>query len=388
MKIAALVATMTLVGAVERTHAATSAEAFDFTIHQPYVHSRALGMGGAFTAVADDYAAIYYNPAGLAWLNDWQLNLELRAMVDKDVLELKEDIDKLGGSKDANKISETLQKNYGKHFSSRLPTIGMHWVKPRWGFSITPVDLNLEMEVHQTVGPALSVVGTQDTTIALAYARSPKWSSKHKFGLGLTLKAIYRGYFNRSLNAVDLAFDKDILKPEDAGEGFTVDGDLGFLFKPEISARGFLGFFRFLRPTFGLTVRNVADYGFTSNFHLIDDHSGEPPRLQRRLDVGTMWELPDWWVFKSRFAFDVRDIGHDQWTTRKGLHAGVEFLWKLFGWWQGGWRAGLNQGYLTFGFTGKLGVFQLDVATYGEEVGSSETKKESRRYMAKASLDF
>ena len=30
--------------------------------------ARALGMGGAFVAVADDANAIYYNPAGLAYM--------------------------------------------------------------------------------------------------------------------------------------------------------------------------------------------------------------------------------------------------------------------------------------------------------------------------------
>jgi hypothetical protein len=34
-----------------------------------YPGSRALGMGGAFVALSDDYSGIYYNPAGLARLN-------------------------------------------------------------------------------------------------------------------------------------------------------------------------------------------------------------------------------------------------------------------------------------------------------------------------------
>jgi len=34
-----------------------------------YQGSRALGMGGAFTALSDDWTALHYNPAGLAFLN-------------------------------------------------------------------------------------------------------------------------------------------------------------------------------------------------------------------------------------------------------------------------------------------------------------------------------
>jgi len=34
-----------------------------------YLSGRALGMGGAFVALSDDYSGIYYNPAGLAHLN-------------------------------------------------------------------------------------------------------------------------------------------------------------------------------------------------------------------------------------------------------------------------------------------------------------------------------
>ncbi len=38
--------------------------------------ARAIGMGGAFTAVADDFSAIYYNPAGLAQIEGWTINVD------------------------------------------------------------------------------------------------------------------------------------------------------------------------------------------------------------------------------------------------------------------------------------------------------------------------
>ncbi len=41
------------------------------------VGARALGMGGAFRAVADDWSAAYWNPAGLAYLDENQLDLTI-----------------------------------------------------------------------------------------------------------------------------------------------------------------------------------------------------------------------------------------------------------------------------------------------------------------------
>ena len=44
--------------------------------------------------------------------------------------------------------------------------------------------------------------------------------------------------------------------------------------------------------------------------------------------------------------------------------------------------------YLTAGFGAKLGIFQLDLATWGEEAGTSSNPVESRRYMLEMSIDF
>jgi hypothetical protein len=365
----------------QRVQAASVGSVTDWTIHQDYMSSRAMGMGNAFTAVADDYSALLYNPAGLARLKEGEVNLELRAALDPNVLKLVKDIQSVSKSSNVADMADLLQKSYGSHYGLRGPTIGAFWAGPGWGLAIIPVDLSLDMEIHQVAGATLDMVANQDTTIAYGRGWDVNWFEGHHISLGVTAKAIYRGYFNKSFLASELMLDSTLLRPEDASEGFTVDGDIGMLWTPKWEKP-------WLKPTLGVTVRNVADYGFKSNFHLLDKASSQAPDLQRRVDVGTLFETPDWWIFKTRVAADIRDIGHDNWTWKKGLHLGGEFLWKVRSWWQGGWRIGVNQGYFTAGFTGVLGIFQAELATYADEVGSSQTPMANRRYMLKLALDF
>lgn len=376
---------LTLFVSPSTAHADTSGEVKDFTIYQPYVSPRALGMGNAYTAVADDYAAIFYNPAGLARLEEGEVNLGLGAAVDSKFQKLYSDIDTASKTGQVDDVRKVLEANFGEHYSARAGLLHAFWARPKWAIAIIPVDLSLEMDIHQLAGAALNVVATQDTTIAYARGWDVKWFDQDRMSLGITGKAVYRGYYNKSFLAPDLVGNNNILRAEDAAEGFTADADFGALYTPHISPSSWL---RILKPTFGFTVRNIADYGFSTNFHLIDKNSKKPPGLGRRFDLGTMFELPDFWIFKTRMAADIRDMGHENWTFKKGSHLGFEFLWKIRSWWQGGWRVGLNQGYFTAGFTGKLGIFNLDLVTYAEEVGPSDQPHASRRYMAKTSLDW
>ncbi len=49
--------------------------AADFSFHEP--SARAAALGGAFTARADDATALFYNPAGLAFLGGWRLKTNI-----------------------------------------------------------------------------------------------------------------------------------------------------------------------------------------------------------------------------------------------------------------------------------------------------------------------
>lgn len=364
-----------------------AAKVLDYTIHQEYTSTRALGMGNAFTAVADDHSALFYNPAGLARRDNGQLRMLLRGGMDDKYLPLLDDIEKVSKIEDETEkqaaMAALLQKNYGKHYYFRIPTIGGIWVRPGWGFAFIPADLSVDIAIHQQIGPTLNVNGYLDSTLAYGYAKDYSWFGKsNRFSLGATVKAIHRANISQAILAAELAADSDIFDKKEANEGLTIDADIGTLFTPRVGKNAFF------KPTYAFVVRNIADYGFTTNFHMIDKDSNEPPKLQRRLDFGSKFQLPTFWVFDPHFQLDVRDVLHSNWTWKKGVHAGAEMYWKMYNWWKGHWAVGINQGYWTAGLGMRMAIFQLDIASFGEEVGTSSVPKESRRYMAEMSLDF
>ena len=303
--------------------ATTSVKSLDFTIHQEYTSTRALGMGNAFIAVADDHSSLFYNPATLAFRKDGHLRMFVRGGAAPESLELFDEIDKAGKAEDdekAQEYSDLITKHYGDHFYYRVPTIGGVWVRPNWGIALIPADLSLDASVHRQVGPMLNVNLYLDSTLAFAYAKKLNWINKHhQLSWGTTLKAVHRVHVGQMLSAGMLADGADPFDTSHANEGLTGDIDLGFFWKPPAG-----GFLKYMAPSFAFVGRNLVDYGFTKNFHFIDEDSGEPPKLQRRFDVGSKWQLPTFWVFDPHFALDVRDIGHENWTPKKGSHLDLE----------------------------------------------------------------
>ena len=367
-------------------------KALDFTIHQEYTSTRALGMGNAFTAVADDHSAIFYNPAALAFRTDGHFRMFLRGGTDANAKQLFDEIDDLDSLPEAEQeqaASDLLVSHYGQHFYLRAPTMGAVWVRPNWGIAFIPADLSVDMAVQRNIGATLHLNAYFDSTLAYSFARKLKWLPKtHDLAYGITFKAVHRIYMGRVIFAPDLVENTDVLDKNQAAEGLTGDVDIGTMWKPPVPKKGFFKFLKYMEPTFAFVGRNLIDYGFKQNFHVVSDLDTEPPHLVRRFDFGSKWQLPHVWVFDPHFTADVRDMAHPNWSLKKGLHFGAEFYWKMFNWWKGHWAAGYNQGYWTLGFGAKLAWFQLDLATFGEEVGSPSAPQESRRYMLEMALDF
>ena len=85
---------------------------------------------------------------------------------------------------------------------------------------------------------------------------------------------------------------------------------------------------------------------------------------------------------------DFKNILHPAWTFKKGLHLGFEFDWTMFSWWRGQYRVGLNQGYLTAGLSAMFAIFNLDLLTYAEDIGTANIPVENRNYEVRMSFNF
>lgn len=367
------------------------------SIHRHYQAQRALGMGGAFTAVADDYNSLFYNPAGLARLDSGQINLSIEGGFSAEQLQkFFKDIEEASVSDDPtvkfNAINGVLAKAYGKQFSVRTGLLHGIWARPGFAFGILPLDFTMDVKVHQQGAPALNLRAFADTTLAFGYGSHFKTEALFgKLSWGFTGKFINRGYANKQANAFDLVLDSSIFDKDDLRWGYTFDTDFGILYSPVIPTEGMMSVFQAARPTFGLVVRNMIDSGFNQS---LPGQNAEgvtvvpPEKLQRVLDLGAKFELPQFWIFGWRFAADIQDIGHTSFTFRKGFHVGAEFDWTVSNWWRGQYRIGANQGYPTLGASFLFLAFKLDVLTYGEDYGSFSSPKENRMYMLKANLDF
>jgi hypothetical protein len=349
-------------------------------LHQPRISARVMGMGGAFTALADDYNALYYNPGALARIEKSEFNFQIDAGLTPTVVNFYNNISAAGSN--VSSMTQLLQNNYGQHYSARAG-VGATYVKPGFGIGIQPVDLTAEMDINANAGAAVGLEAWQDSLIQFGLA----WNAfKKSLSFGIAPKVVYRAFIEKEVLALDLATNNSLLKASDASEGITFDADIGVIYTLPVPEKWFA------KPTVAVVVRNVVDEGFNTNLHLYNANSSSITNpdgyMGRRLDIGTRFELPEFWAFKPRVMADARDLGSRYASVSKVLHFGAELPWKVTESILGAYRVGLSEGYLTAGLSFYLSVFEFDIATYSEEIGTAQAPNQSRRYLAQFSFDF
>ena len=334
-----------------------------------YQGVRPLGMGGAFTAVADDENAMFYNPAGLNSIKGYGRFELLNPLValSTNTVEFAQDIQDVADAptdaQQATLAADLLQKWLGEHLHARtsvFPNLTFH----NFGIGVLGQGV-FDGEVHTPTGSnTLELRGGYDVAglVSGAMGFSPLGASLQ---LGATAKYVRRGLLDQSYTANDLVqrdgidLNRDLKK----GSGFGVDAGVILSFPVP------------LKPAVGVTVQNIGDIDL--------DAAG---KLKQQINAGLALRPP--FPFGSlTLALDMVDvtgnIGSDQ-DKAKRLHAGAEYRFPRML----ALRAGLNQGYGSVGATLDLWILKLAYAYTTEEVGAYAGQTPNHRHVAQISLGF
>ncbi len=211
-----------------------AADSLTTKVSAQYSSIRALGMGDAFTAVADDYSLIFYNPAGFAKKKSNEVQFTFAgAGISPKTLTFANDITKASqttGSDSAKAlaISSVLEEYYGKSLGGKVQALEMFWIRKNWGVALIPVDLVIDMTINRQLGPAIDLNVKADSILAYGYG-----TELNKFwSVGATAKLTHRVAVEQSVSALELAADPNVLSTKRAKEGNNFDFDIGALWTP------------------------------------------------------------------------------------------------------------------------------------------------------------
>lgn len=373
---------------------ATSLSALTFEYPQLYKDPKVMGMGGANVAVGGHASALFYNPAGLAYIpREYGVEVELinlSASINENVLDFAEDFsdatDEPGdldgdGNTDGDDGDETiamlnvLDQYMGKniHFDvNDFSSISRKGEKT--AFAIGALGgANFDFRTHRGFG-ADGVMEVQGIIYyGAVFGMSRDFENVemgnvifNDFAIGLGVKQINYGSIDQAFTIAELVDDdfEDNVQDEYLKEGTSTVFDIGGTYH--------------LTPNWivGASALNIGGVGDEDAVYI-------PMTVNAGVGYLKRWEGHK--MFNQvRFAADYVDIakGYDQDTditkrTRMGVEANV---WD--GWFSTlSLRGGLYQGSATYGANIRLLLLQIAYATYEEEVGAYAGQDKDRRHM-------
>lgn len=323
--------------------------------------ARPLGMGGAFTAVADDENALFYNPAGLDRVEEWGMAIvnPLVEVGEKGYRFYRDSQD--ADLDDTREVVDLLRDYLGEYIHYRA-ALFPHFVMKHLAFGVLGQG-NVNVEPHNQAFPEAEVnaFGTVGAHLGVGYGF---FGDRLRLGAGVKYLKAYR--LEQIYTAADIAADNfDDRVEDDVDRGSGIGFDAGAMYTFPVA----------LRPTVAAVIQNIADTDLGAAGEL-------PQQVNLGVSVGhdfswlTLTGAADWVDVNTQLGTD------DDFFKR--LHLGIEArLPKVLS-----VRTGLYQGYASFGATVDLWILKLDYATYAEEIGSGAGVRADRRHVFQASLGW
>ncbi|MCB9025072.1 MAG: hypothetical protein H6625_02035 [Bdellovibrionaceae bacterium] len=332
-----------------------------------FVGIRGLGMGGAQVATVNDETSLLVNPAALGKLRNYFIT------VADPELHLGADTQSILGLNvlapiDPQKVLDLMNDgNQSKRLHAKLQ-IFPSAVFPNFGLG-----LFANYIVNSSMNTTTSEL-TYDyrSDLAMVFGFNFRfWDGIIK--LGFNVKVLNRNEIKRT----DLPANSTNLTIKNlTSEGVGISSDAGLLFTLPWK----------LLPTLGVVYRDAGGTHYTLRDGLINSATTKPEMTDSSLDAAfALFPIAG---KRTRISFtgeyrDILNVAAENDVNRR-IHTGIEFNFSdaLFV------RAGMNQRYWTAGLEIAVENYQLQLATYGEDVGADGTPEEARRYVGKFSYRF
>lgn len=322
------------------------------------MNARARAMGGTSIATARGVDALFNNAAGLARVEGYSFKIigaNVGASTNSQRL-----IDQAKESESALTAS-SLQGLFGEtYFAETSVQSGM--VIPFFGVGAYSSNYTTEI-FNNPVFPTFNV----DFFSEYGYVIGGAFSLGGNVSLGVTGRHVKRWSGQADILVTDLigTTDKDLIESrmQDKGTGEALD--ISFLASiPEQNI------------DFAVVWKDIGNTAFR-----VDAGKG-PEQQEDNLAFGIS-KIAKYNVFDMTYSFQYDHIRQANEPLSKKLHFGTEFSFGPVD-----VRAGLSQGYLTYGAGIDLWLVSIDAAAYSEELGSSIGERRSDRYQASISLNL
>lgn len=331
---------------------------------------RPLGMGNTQVATVNDETGLVANPAGLGKLRNF-----FGTILDPEIDLGSNAINLYRGKSFSNPYSiaqvlPAVALSPGEYYHAR-GQVFPSFVAKNFGIGIlAKYDLNAVAESATSV----NTFYRDDISLLLGY-NFRFWDGRIK--LGFVGKAISRIEVKETALDSTGSLDNASLAAQDKiKQGMGLGADVGLILTAPWNNL----------PTLGVVVRDIGNTSYDKTYFSRLTTNLKPDSTPQDVDVGASFQVIHKPNIRSVWAIEYKGVltAKDEEDKQKLYHAGVEvnFGDVFFV------RAGYNQRYITGGFELSSERFQFQLATYGEEVGTSASPKEDRRNVAKFTFRF
>lgn len=325
---------------------------------------RPLAMGNAYVAVADDFNSLFYNPAGLARLEAWDGEfLNPRFTLSTGVRGVVDDVQNLTGGSSVSNTLDLIEKYTGESYHIGLG-LTPHLIFPGFGFAVG-LDFGTSILFHREISVDLDAGLRGVVPIAFAMNFFDK-----KLSVGFGVKARARAGVSKEFSMEDIqAFQKS--NDDTSGKkledyvlgGVGAGADIGILFTPT----------KTLEPTLGLSITDIGGTAY-QKVDITEEAVGRPDVQLPSVNIGmSLKPYKRDWLYLLTSA-DMHSVNQPTSFSKKlslGTELGLGSVLRF--------QAGLYHGYLTAGMQFDVGLLNLRIMTYAEELGSVAGFKEDRR---------